>query len=320
MQEIKFSIIVPVYNTPEVLLRRCLDSVVNQDYKHFEIVLVNDGSTDDSLCVLKEYQVSYNNIKIIDKKNEGISAARNTGIDASTGDYTLFVDSDDYLLRNTVLTELSKILEKDDCDCIYFPGANAGENSDGTVWYVENHYDEKIYNNAWECLEKYCLGEKVLVFGSVYAQCYKSRTIKENNLKFNTNVSYGEDRLFVIQFFACAGKTYVYSKPCYCYFTRKDSLMTQSDKEIKKMKDAFVVVELLYNTIRYNTTAYNRYVNGLYRKAISDSYKNSLKVRPKKIILITTAIKTRSIKVIIKSFLLAFLPKLYLKIFNSETK
>ena len=90
------SIIVPVYNVSEYL-PRCLDSLINQTYKNIEIILVNDGSTDNSLEICKKYAEKDLRIKVIDKENGGISSARNTGIAEASGEWIGFVDSDDYI-------------------------------------------------------------------------------------------------------------------------------------------------------------------------------------------------------------------------------
>ena len=92
----KVSIIIPVYNV-ESYLRRCLDSVVNQTLKDIEIILVNDGSTDGSLAICEEYAKNDDRIKIITRKNGGLSAARNTGLDNATSEYIGFIDSDDWV-------------------------------------------------------------------------------------------------------------------------------------------------------------------------------------------------------------------------------
>ena len=94
------SVVVPVYNV-EKYLRECLDSVVNQHYQNWDIICVNDGSTDGSITILEEYQKKDNRIRIITQENAGLSAARNTGIDAALGDYIAFVDSDDFIYRST---------------------------------------------------------------------------------------------------------------------------------------------------------------------------------------------------------------------------
>jgi len=92
----KISVIIPVYNTSKYL-KRCLDSIINQTYVNLEIICINDGSKDNSLEILNQYKKKDDRIIIIDKENQGVSAARNDGIKNSTGMYITFVDSDDWL-------------------------------------------------------------------------------------------------------------------------------------------------------------------------------------------------------------------------------
>ncbi len=99
MENKKISIIIPVYNVEEYL-RQSMDSVVNQTYKNLEIICVNDGSPDNSLEILKEYEAKDNRIVLIDKKNEGVAAARNDAMKIATGDYMMFVDGDDWIELN----------------------------------------------------------------------------------------------------------------------------------------------------------------------------------------------------------------------------
>ena len=93
---VKFSIITPVFNT-ESYLEQCLESILNQTYKNFEIICINDASTDNSLSILKDYAKNDSRIRIINKENGGISAARNSGINAAMGDFLSFIDSDDWI-------------------------------------------------------------------------------------------------------------------------------------------------------------------------------------------------------------------------------
>lgn len=95
------SVIVPIYNV-EKYLKRCIESIIGQTYKNLEIILVNDGSLDNSICICEEYAKLDNRIKIIDKKNGGLSSARNAGIDVAKGVYLIFVDSDDYVAPNMI--------------------------------------------------------------------------------------------------------------------------------------------------------------------------------------------------------------------------
>lgn len=111
----KISVIVPVYNVAHYL-RQCLDSIINQTYRNLEIILVNDGSTDNSLTICQEYQDRDGRIRIINQANAGLSAARNTGIEAATGQYLTFVDSDDWLATEKALESLFNGLKQQKAD------------------------------------------------------------------------------------------------------------------------------------------------------------------------------------------------------------
>jgi glycosyltransferase involved in cell wall biosynthesis len=111
----KISVIIPVYNV-EKYLRECLDSVVNQTIKDIEIICVNDGSTDGSLDILNEYCSNDDRFVIINQENQGLSVARNNGLNSASGDYVAFIDSDDYLLNNDYFEKLYNACEKYSAD------------------------------------------------------------------------------------------------------------------------------------------------------------------------------------------------------------
>ena len=117
----KFSVIIPVYNA-EKTLRRCVDSLLKQNYADAEIILVNDGSKDDSGHICEEYAEHNMNVRYISQQNGGVSSARNAGLDAARGEYVLFVDSDDYVteeffscIEQTVQTECSDYVQFSGC-------------------------------------------------------------------------------------------------------------------------------------------------------------------------------------------------------------
>lgn len=99
MEKIKISVIVPIYNV-EQYLSQCLDSIINQTYTNLEIILINDGSTDNSEKICNQYKLLDPRIIVIHKTNGGLSDARNTGIKIATGDYISFVDADDFIDKN----------------------------------------------------------------------------------------------------------------------------------------------------------------------------------------------------------------------------
>ena len=112
-----FSIIIPVYNTT-LFLKQCIDSILNQDAHNYELIIVNDGSTDNSKEIIIEYATISKQIKFLDQENKGVAAARNNGLLNAVGDYILFVDSDDYWLSNRVLKDLEALILKDPVDLI----------------------------------------------------------------------------------------------------------------------------------------------------------------------------------------------------------
>ncbi|MBR3002612.1 MAG: glycosyltransferase [Clostridia bacterium] len=136
------SIIIPVYNT-EKYVERCIQSVEKQDYNNLEIIVVDDGSTDNSLTICKKIAQNDSRIKLIHKENQGAGFARNTGLDNASGKYVMFIDSDDYILQGCI-KRIVEIAEKGNFDVVKF----------GTIKGKENIYTDiikqkeiKIYNN-----------------------------------------------------------------------------------------------------------------------------------------------------------------------------
>jgi glycosyltransferase involved in cell wall biosynthesis len=122
------SIIIPAYNV-ENYISRCLDSVILQSYQNIEILVINDGSTDNTLSIIESYRVRDRRISLINQKNKGLSAARNVGLDVSQGDYIYFVDGDDFISEKTI--EL----------LVYFSGKNNLDITEGKTihYYGKNH-------------------------------------------------------------------------------------------------------------------------------------------------------------------------------------
>jgi len=114
-----FSICIPVYNTSKYL-RECVDSVLSQTEKDYEIVLIDDGSTDDSAVICDEYADNYSNIRVVHKNNEGLMMTRRRGFKEAKGDYVLCLDSDDYYCRNDVLEKVRELIISKNCDLVIF--------------------------------------------------------------------------------------------------------------------------------------------------------------------------------------------------------
>lgn len=185
----KVSIIVPVYNV-EKYLAKCIDSIIAQEYDDWELILVNDGSSDSSKAICEEYCINDNRISLYNQENAGPSAARNLGIKKAKGEYITFIDSDDYVTP-TYLTDLVKY----DSDVIA---------SGFDLWYLDGRptrrktYDKLFFfstydNNIGEAI---AIGEYKYLWHSPCCKLYYRELLISNNLLFNEDLNYGEDHLF----------------------------------------------------------------------------------------------------------------------------
>lgn len=242
---IKYSFIVPVYNT-EKYLKKCLDSLVNQTYKDFEIIVVNDGSTDKSSNIISKYQKKYKNIIVIDKENEGLSMARNRGVQKSSGKYIIFVDSDDYV-SNKLLEEVDKKI--DDSDILRFQIATEDEEYTKINEYHEEGFESMCGYDAFKYLSSYHFVEP--------AWCYVIRKnyYIENKFSFKKGV-YHEDFGLIPYVIYKARKAKSIDFIGYYYIQRNGSIMNNNDYK-KTVKKAFDMLEQ-YKTMRLFAKNINR--------------------------------------------------------------
>ena len=186
------SIIVPIYNA-EKYLKKCLDSIINQTKKELEIILINDGSTDSTEEIIKTYKDK--RIKYYKNKNQGIGKTRNFGISKATGDYIMFVDSDDYIAKNACELLLEKALT-DDCDLVVCDFYREYDNGNLVEERLGSFRDTTLKNNP-SLLTRINL--------SPWNKLYKKELIDNNKLKFIENLKY-EDAPFVANALAQANK------------------------------------------------------------------------------------------------------------------
>lgn len=196
------SIIVPVYNV-EKYLRQCLDSLINQTYKNIEIIIVDDGSTDNSGKICDEYEKKYKQIKVIHKKNEGLGFARNTGLENIHGEYVTFVDSDDYV-DNNLIEELYKNMTTQKVDMCKsgFKRIDDNHNILYTRKYDSYRYNEKEAKNLFlPRLIGSLPDKKDSIEMCVCGVLYKAAPILEHNIKFpSERVLISEDMFFNIEY------------------------------------------------------------------------------------------------------------------------
>lgn len=186
------SVIIPVYNV-EKYLRECVDSVLAQSYKNYEIILVDDGSTDTSGEICDEYAEGYTQVSVIHKSNGGLSDARNTGLKHSSGEYVYFLDSDDFIVQ-AAFEKLVSLAEREQTDLIFFDAVSF-EDADKNYNIAQRYVRKKQYDSK--------KGEELLCellenkdFHSAVPLCFMRKDILEKNkLDFVDGIVY-EDMIF----------------------------------------------------------------------------------------------------------------------------
>lgn len=250
------SIIIPAYNI-ENYIAKCLDSLLNQTYKSLEIIVVDDGSSDNTGKIIDDYASKYDNIKVIHKKNAGVSAARNSGIDVAKGDYIGFVDGDD-----TVDEEMFEVLidnaikyDTDISHCGYkmvFPSRIDYYHNTGVLVEQDNK-----------------LGLKDLLIGNrvepgLWNKIYKKELFKD--IKIDESIKINEDLLINYYLFKNAKKSIFYDKCFYDYTIRKGSAATSKvniNKIIDPIKVRKEILEDLEKDSDLYDIAYEKYIMSL---------------------------------------------------------
>jgi len=251
----KFSVVVPVYNV-EKYLKACVDSVLNQTHTDFELLLVNDGSTDDSSKIIEDYVKNDSRVKGIHKKNGGQSTARNLGVDIATGEYVVFLDSDDFILDTNYLSDLDNLL-KTDIEVVMLRYNKYFE--DGSV------DDLGISLDGVDCTDKgkmlYELVKRDAFFCSCWSKCISLKFLKDNKITFDEN-SRCEDMDWFYQVVEKAQKFAVIDKPYVNYRQRQNSVTsTISEKTAKDF----------IHTIRKWNDIYSTYPDGVLKTAMMSS-------------------------------------------------
>ncbi|MGL4292206.1 MAG: glycosyltransferase family 2 protein [Bacteroidales bacterium] len=212
------SVVIPVYNV-SLYLTRCLDSVVNQTFSDIEIIVVNDGSTDDSLSIIRQYMEKDKRIKLVDKKNEGLSYARKSGVEIATGTYIHHLDGDDYIEPDTYDVLYRKIQDTD-ADMLLFD-----------FWF-DHDIDGKLEPSAKHTCNNYTpidFLNRILKNGGYFAvwSYLHKRAIYQNEINFTHEVMIGEDAYLTCQIAYYAKKIEVLDhSPLLHYIIRENSLST----------------------------------------------------------------------------------------------
>ena len=224
---LKISIIIPVYKV-EDYLPKCVDSILAQTYNNWELLLIDDGSPDNSGKVCDEYARKDSRIRVFHKENGGVSSARNFGLDVAVGDYIMFVDSDDWISCDCLEVCVNEIT-KDNLDALQF----------GLIYVFSNRQCNRVNTATIPlCGEKYIQTQSFNVCAG--GGLYKRNIIEEHNLRFPSAIRLAEDQIFVLSFFQQAQQIKYLDKSLYYYLQREDSAV-----HIPQSKDMLLSCEKL---------------------------------------------------------------------------
>ena len=238
MNSIKFSVIIPVYNV-EKYLNECVDSVLNQTYKNFEVILINDGSTDSSPQICDSYAEKDNRIKVIRKENGGASSARNVGIKNMTGNYVLFMDSDDFWDDRDLLSRADEVIRNYGSDVIIL-GYRKFYSEKGK--YI-NGYDTTSYEHGkTKSMQIKSLICNNLFESSAWSKIVNAKLFSDNKLFFTEGV-YSEDIDWNARLLSYADSFYVLPGFSLVYRQNSSSITHNiRQKNIEDLKSAIVKI------------------------------------------------------------------------------
>jgi len=246
MRKVKVSVVIPIYNV-ENYLEACLSSIVNQTFKDIEIICINDGSTDKSKNILNRYAKKDNRVIMINKKNEGLSIARNIGIDKATGEYIMFVDSDDYLDLHTI-ENLYNIVKRNDLDTLFFCAETFYEDINPDE-YKEHYLLKGEYPEVKSGQELFCdMRKNGDFFSNACLQINRLSFLKKNNIRFIEGIIH-EDEPFTLNVTLVSKRAMKISNQYYKRRIRKGSIMTSMNSEMNCVKSSYGCFKGLMNII-----------------------------------------------------------------------
>lgn len=239
------SIIVPVYNA-EATISRCIESIINQEYRDFELLLIDDGSTDSSGTICDRYAAEDSRIRLIHKENTGVSETRNMALDLACGTYLQFLDSDDWITPNATRLFVEEA-ERYHCDMVISDFyrvvgkrvAHKGDIDDDCVLTQEEFSAHMLQNPA------------DFYYGVLWNKLYRRDIVEKYHLRMNPEISWCEDFMFNLEYIRHAEVFYALQVPVYYYVKTKGSLASQGMSISKTIKMKLMVFEYYNNFYKH---------------------------------------------------------------------
>lgn len=255
----KVSIIVPVYKA-EAFLSRCVDSILNQEYRDFELLLVDDGSPDSSGEICDNYAANDSRIRVIHQQNSGVSAARNHAIDEARGTYLQFLDSDDWITPDAtkLLVRSAEDFQADLVIADFYRVIGDRVSHKGDI-------DEDEVISREEFAEHMMENPADYYYGVIWNKLYKRDLIEQHHLRMDPEINWCEDFMFNLEYIRYADRFYALKTPVYYYVKTKGSLVSQGSS--------------ISNTIKMKLTVFE-YYNNFYKNILDEKEyeKNRLQV------------------------------------------
>lgn len=259
----KISIIIPVYNS-EKYIKECVDSILRQTYKNIEVLLIDDESQDDSAKICDEFAKKDSRVFVYHKKNGGTADSRNYGLERVTGDYTTFVDNDDYWASDNALEEIVEQLRETKADALLFDVMEYWENKDKFVRFSARCQREKIaFHERSEALTE--IISKGLLYRAVWAKVVRTQLIRDNNLYFEKGIR-NEDTEWTAKLLMCAQSYDWFEKVFYVY--RKGTGVAQTDRKVSSKE----VEDLINICTKYARIARNSLENDMSFQKVFYAY------------------------------------------------
>lgn len=251
----KVSVIVPVYNS-EKYISKCIESILNQTYRDFELLIINDGSIDSSEKIIETYMIKDNRIKYFKQKNAGPSSARNIGIENSKGEFILFIDSDDTIDEGYIEKLLTAMVNNnmDIVCCGYIDYSIYGIFKLNDFWMKKNILSKEEFT---ECI---CKG----VGGTLWGKIFSRKIIMDNSIRMNPKIYMREDLLFVLEYSKYCEKIYIIPEYLYKYNRMNDASISKNNDIAYLDNNIFVI---------------NQIINLLEQKGISNDLINLIKYK-----------------------------------------
>lgn len=259
------SVIIPIYNV-EDYLEECIESVLSQTYNNYEIILVNDGSTDNSLEIAKKYYDKYSNIYLINQSNKGLSEARNVGAKNSKGEYLYFLDSDDIIYED-LLEVCINAFKNRDLDIVHFGYERLKDGEIIRKSFIES--SEKILSGKE--FFKYSIEKRKGKNAYVWSYIYRKEFWIDNGLSFTKDIVFEDAEIFV-RILMNNPKIMLLPRHLYVYRVREGSIISKSSRSIKDIKSTNVIIKTYIEQMKKNLdldVVFKKYIKGILRLKLS---------------------------------------------------